>query len=357
MVSTKNGSEPLGKTVSTLKKEVDDLRKELEAMKTGNLESAGYELQRKAVSIGQNLDNKEYNHIHVRSFASDAEHNKAAELQGHRWVNVRPDSVLVCGMSFHWSGEGYSWNKVCDMIEHTQAAGHYVGFSEMQDRCMEPYDALGTMRNEAALMALNEGFEWICYLDNDIQPEPDTLTRLLQHQQSIVAPYVVEPGTGRHLFSPPTAPNQGLIPAKWTVLSMLLFRTNVFRCVGPNFWRDAVGADEGFHYQHLWYYGHRPFVDTDIQLVVGGAPHYPLSSNRLSQAERSQLWDEVNQKRNNPPDRRPMNPDGPHVHDGQYIPWRAEKSDQSEPESSPNDVSTMSGETDDVLDELTADLR
>ena len=118
--------------IDDLRKEVQELRDEVATLK--NPESAGYELQRKAISEGQSLDNKEYNYIHVRSFASDAEHNKAAELQGHRWVNVRPDSVLVCGMGFHWAGEGYSWNKVCDMIEHTQNAGHYVGFSELQDR-------------------------------------------------------------------------------------------------------------------------------------------------------------------------------------------------------------------------------
>jgi hypothetical protein len=210
------------------------------------------------------------------------------------------------------------------MINHTQAAGYYVGLSEIQDRCFNPYDALGTMRNEAAMMAQYEGFEWVLYVDNDVMPEKDYLIKLLERGYPIMVPYVTEPGTGKPLFGPAYSPNQGMQPAKWSVLSMIMFRTNVFSSFPPGgFWADAIGSDEGFHFQKLWTVGHRPYIDTDLPLEVKGSPHYPLSSNRLTMVERMEMWDLVNQRRAEPPDRRPVT-DGKSIDKyGQYMPWVA----------------------------------
>src|SRR3990167_6016955 len=281
-----------------------------------------YEWQRLATSHPGAPREQYYN---VRNFANGAEKEGAAAPA--RWPHLRPDSVLIAAIGFHWA-QG-SWQKVLDMLDYYNQHGVYAALSEVQDRCFEPYDALGTMRNEAANMARNEGFEWICYVDNDIQPEPDTLIRLLQWQLPIVAPYVVEPGTGKRLFGPGWEPNQGLKPVRWSVLSMLLMKTAVFNCFGTEFWADAIGADEGFHFQKLWHYGHRPWVDTNTHLVVGGAPHYPLASNRLPSAQRAQLWDRVNEKRNMPPDRRPIDPNNVRdVVDGQYLPFIARQREQ-----------------------------
>ena len=33
------------------------------------------------------------------------------------------------------------------------------------------------------------------------------------------------------------------------------------------------------------------------------------------------MWEKINDKRNLPPDRRPINPEGPNVRDGEYMPW------------------------------------
>jgi hypothetical protein len=197
------------------------------------------------------------------------------------------------------------WHKLMDMVAYSQQQGIYVAISELQDRCLHPYDALGTMRNEAILMAQNEGFEWLLYMDNDAMPERDTLVRLLHWQMPITAPYVAEPGTGRRLFGPTWEPNQGLKPVKWVVLTMLLFRVKVFNATGHQFWSDAVGADEGYHFQKLWHYGHQPFLDTNTQLITAGSgPHYPLSSNRLQSAEaRRELWERLARSRAVGPDR------------------------------------------------------
>ena len=260
-----------------------------------------------------------HRYMSVRSFASDRERQITANPGLPRWTHIRPNSVLIAAMGYHWK-QG-SWQRVVDMMQHTIEQGSYVALQEIQDRCFEPYDALGTMRNEAALSAVNEGFEWLLYVDNDVLPERDTLVRLLNWQLPILAPYVVEPGTGRRLFGPGWDPNSGLKPAKWCVLSMLLMRTSIFNCVGPRFWSDAVGADEGYHFQTLWHYGHQPWIDTNTPLVVAGIPHYPLASNRLTSAQRAAMWDKINAPRNEPPDRRPITTDAPNVIDGEYLPF------------------------------------
>ena len=258
------------------------------------------EIQRAAIRTPVTAKHR---YMKIRSFVTPQERDRVTASTAARWEHVRPDSTLICPMGYYWAPS--CWQKVCDMMMYTQQQGILVGMQELQDRCFNPYDALGTMRNEAIMIAQNEGFEWLLYLDNDVMPERDYLLRLLNWQLPIVSPYVAEPGTGRRLFGPDWNPNQGIRPAKWTVLSMLLFRTSVFNCLGipSRFWSDAVGADEGFHFQTLWHYGHQPYVDTNTQLVTAGGPHYPLSSNRLDPAQRKELWERISRNRVNGPDR------------------------------------------------------
>ena len=126
-------------------------------------------------------------HTVFRSFPSGPELQAAQGQMERGWPHMRPNSVLVAAMGNHWKAPG-SWNKVIDMLDYTTNQGVYCAFQEVQDRCFNPYDALGTMRNEAALTALTEGFQYLCYIDNDVLPEPDCLYRLLQRGQSITAP-------------------------------------------------------------------------------------------------------------------------------------------------------------------------
>ena len=220
-------------------------------------------------------------HTVFRSYPSQPELDKAHEQMERSWSHIRPNSVLVAAMGNHWR-QG-SWNRVIDMVDYASEHGMYAALQEIQDRCFDPYDALGTMRNEAILTALGEGFQYLCYIDNDIQPAVDTLYRLVQWQLPVVAPYVAELGTGTRLFGPgKIEPNSGVQRAKWSVLSMLLFQTAVFKSFGPEFWRDAIGADEGYHFQKLSYAGVPFFIDTSIQLEVAGRPLFPLALNRLS---------------------------------------------------------------------------
>jgi hypothetical protein len=264
---------------------------------------------------------EKHRYIQMRSFPSDQERDKLTSPTAARWAHMRPDSVLVASISNHWRPG--CWQRIVDMILYSQTQGVYAALQEIQDRCFNPYDALGTMRNEAVLQAQIEGFEWLLMVDTDVKPERDTLIRLLGHQMPIMAPYVVEPGTGRRLFGPSWEPNQGIKPLRWTVLSMVLFRTSVFNCFGHNFWSDAVGADEGYHFMKMWHVGHQPWQDTSTILIVEGTPHYPLASNRIASEQRKALWAKINAKRSALPDRRPEDVDGTGNIDGEYHPYSA----------------------------------
>jgi hypothetical protein len=255
----------------------------------------------------------------LRPTLTPPEQERQTRKQADGWGRLHPDSVLVAAMGNHWIPS--AWQRVADMVTFTLRQGIQCGLQEMMDRCHQPYDGLGTMRNEAILMAMNEGFEWLCYVDDDIMPEPDTLLRLLNHQLSVIAPYMVEPGTGKPLHGPSMAVGSGLHLAKWTVLSMLLFRVDVFNCTGPNFWRDALGADEGYHFQLLFHYGHRLFIDTAIPLQIGKRPLYPLSYKRMLPQERMEHEERLRARLAQMPDRRPIDPDSPLVRNGVYMPF------------------------------------
>ena len=258
----------------------------------------------------------------LRNFATDQERDTGKLRMERSWGHIRPNSVLVAAIGNHWAPG--SWARVADMLIYTNRQGVCAGFDEIQDRCFQPYDALGTMRNEAMLHAANEGFEWLCYIDCDVQPEPDTLLKLLRWDMPIIAPYVVEPGTGKPLHGPQYGCGKGLVPIRWCVLSMLLFRTSVFNAVGPRFWGDAMGADEGYHFKTLWHYGHRPWLDTNTQLVVGGRPTYPLATNRMTWEQRQEFWKRKLEGLMQPPDRRPLHPGvDPALltPDGEYMPF------------------------------------
>lgn len=307
-------------------------------------------------------------HSVFRSYPSQPELQRSHKQMEHGWPHIRPHSVLVAAMGNHWR-QG-SWQRVVDMVDYTQNQGVYAALHEIQDRCFNPYDALGTMRNEAILTAVGEGFEYLCYLDNDVQPEPDTLIKLLTWNVPVIAPFIAEPGTGKGLHGPELKVNTGLQRAKWSVLSMLLFHTATFRATGPQFWRDAIGADEGWHFQQLQHwYGVPLFIDTNTTLVVGGRPLYPLALNRLpsgsmktveqasrvaaarigvvlqrrglqimdadhaeisaaltefiraAKGDRDILIQQKIERFVEPPDRRPIDPNSPYIKDGEYAPF------------------------------------
>ncbi len=258
--------------------------------------------------------------IEVRQFSSDVEKQATVVRAAEYWEHISPNAVMVAVIGNHYKPG--AWQHIADMVTFTNQKGIRCALSEMQDRCFNPYDALGTMRNEAILKAQLGGYDWLCMVDADVKPDADLLYRLLGWGMPIIAPFIVEAGTGRKLHGPHWEPDQGLRPLKWCVLSMLLFRTTVFNCLpAGTMWSDAIGADEGFHFQRLAYYGHRPFIDTSSHLIVDERPHYPLASLRFSKAQYDEYWDKVQRGKLDVPDRRAIKPNDPREIDGVYNPF------------------------------------
>ena len=101
----------------------------------------------------------------IRYNANALEQRQAQERANASWGHARPNSVFVAAIGNHWAPG--SWQHVLDMVDYTNRHGFYCGLEEIMDRCSQPYDALGAMRNEAAMRAA-AGYEFLAMVDNDV---------------------------------------------------------------------------------------------------------------------------------------------------------------------------------------------
>lgn len=194
--------------------------------------------------------------------------------------HARPGSTLVAAMGSYWRpGCLEAITAMCEMMARS---GFEVGLYELPDRCLESHDALGSMRNEAIRAARSQGYEFLCYVDNDVQPPADALVKLLRHFLPVVAPVLHYPtGETFGLVTPDLEKmprDRGLVMGKNILLSMFLCRVNIFNpFIGGDFWQDAIGADEDYHWAKLYdATGVLPFLDTGVDILVMDPPHFPL---------------------------------------------------------------------------------
>jgi len=213
-------------------------------------------------------------------FYAETEHQQdlwKARMENGLPSHVSPYSVLIAAMGQHWRPG--SLEAVTALAQATFDAGYTVCFYEEPDRCYTPYDALGVMRNLAYYRALEEGWEYLLYVDNDVIPQPDALVRLLRRHVPLISPIVsYADGQPYGLTLPQMERGRGLAMVSSCVLSFLLFNAAVLRpyALSP-FWQDALGADEFYHFAKLRTgTGHRPFVDSDVEVICSDPPHYPL---------------------------------------------------------------------------------
>ena len=192
--------------------------------------------------------------------------------------HASPYSTLIVPIGEHWQPGGK---------EAVEAMARYARdefkvdarIVPERDRCYQPYDALGSMRNMAYRRAMMMGYEFLMMVDNDILPPPHTLVQLLHWQVPIIAPKVVyPPGVPFGTLQTPLLDNdKGLVMVGSVVLSCVLFKTTVFLpWAVHDFWGNALGDDEEYHFTKFYMAGHMPFVDSDTQVLCQGAPHFPL---------------------------------------------------------------------------------
>lgn len=215
-----------------------------------------------------------------RAFATEGEkdeHNRRLDRQiyGH----ASPNSVFVAVMGPNWA-EGCR-EAVEAMVNYTIAEkGCNAALCEIPDLCYNWGDALGSMRNMAYMEAIREGFEWICYVDNDVKPDRDALARLLGNDiPTILCPRLRYADGLDHGMNVAIIPEgTGLARVISVPLSFMLFRAAVFTPWYPqgDFWSDALGADEAYHFGKLANIGHMPVIDTNVTVEVVKPPHFPL---------------------------------------------------------------------------------
>ena len=192
-------------------------------------------------------------------------------------THVSPGSTLIAAIGQHWHPG--CLEAVTKMAKATANAGYDICFYEEHDRCYNKFDAIGLMRNMAYMKAIREGWEYLLYVENDVQPKPDALIHLLKHPElPVVSPIIrYADGDPHGQTLPSFEDNTGIFMITSCVTTFLLFQTVVFLpwALG-GFWESVIGADELYYFTKLAQTGIRPFVDTSEEVKAVQGPHYPL---------------------------------------------------------------------------------
>jgi len=254
--------------------------------------------------------------IELRFFASDVEKERVAKMQAFRHPHIRPGSTLVAPMGVMW--EPGCYQKVVDMVVKTNENGVCCWLHEVPDiNAGIPYTHLNMMRDTACMYAHDAGFEYVLLLENDAYPEPNMLLRLLNWDMPVVVPYIVDEVLGKPICSPFFDKGIGLQPIQWSVFTCMLINTrvlNVFPFCQPF---GEVKIESGF-YSKLRHYGIKSYIDTNTELKLTKRPAYPVDMNGLENEWKQ--WVNIDQKRRQIPDRRPIDPDDKRQVNGIYMP-------------------------------------
>lgn len=263
--------------------------------------------------------------LRTYGYSHEREHDVSKRREQLAFPHIHPGSTLVAPMGNLWTPG--AWQRVLDMVMESNRQGHLTWLEEMPDSRGElPYAANPMQHDMAHIRARNAGMEYVLMLDCDVEPEPDTLVRLMRHELPIIVPFMKDEGNSKNLGreisygNPPWEKDSGIRPVQWATLSFLLIRSNVFNCFGggPVF---GGSLTERPFFERLWYYGHRAYMDTSVE-VKGRAPSFP---GDMDFDERWERLKEVDKKRRVTPDRAPIDPDTKDVIEGVYLPNYAER--------------------------------
>jgi len=254
--------------------------------------------------------------IELRFFASDVEKERVFKSQHFRPPHIRPGSTLVAPIGVMW--EPGCWQKTVDMVVATNNAGVCCWLHEMTDiNAGIPYTHLNMMRDSACMYAHDAGFEWVLLLENDSYPTPDLLIRLLNWDMPVVVPYIIDEVLGKPICSPFYEQGKGLQPVQWAVFTCLLINTRVLNCFPYAQPFENVKIESGFFHK-LRHFGHKSYVDTNTELKLTKRPAYPVDFNGLENEWKQ--WVEIDKRRRQIPDRKPIDPEDKRQVNGIYMP-------------------------------------
>ena len=194
------------------------------------------------------------------------------DKSGYHYPHIKPASVLVTPIGTLWEKD--AWWHLQDMLLYTAQCGVSVSIQEMRDSNLFSSDAISFMRWSASMLARDSGVEWLLMVDNDALVEKDTLVKLLAWDMPVVFPLLEDleqkyPEEMAPLSVPERLqPGNGLVPVRWSAMSVMLFNPKIFNVLEPYAWR---GTDYQFG-QALNHIGHREYVDTNAVVKVVKSP-------------------------------------------------------------------------------------
>jgi len=254
--------------------------------------------------------------IELRFFASDIEKERVFKSAQFRPPHLRPGSTLVAPIGVMW--EPGCWQKTVDMVLRSNKAGVCCWLHEMVDiNAGIPAAHLNIMRNTACMYAHDTGFDWLLLIENDALPEKDLLLKLLNWDMPVVVPYILDEKFGKPICAPFYKQGSGLQPVQWAVFTCVLINTRVLNCFPCAQPFTAVAIESGFFHK-LRHFGHKAYQDTNTELKITRRPSYPVDYGGLENEWKA--WVEIDKKRRQIPDRRPIDPNDPHQVNGIYMP-------------------------------------
>lgn len=245
-----------------------------------------------------------------------AQEAKLFELQApYSRPHSRPASCCVVTTGTLW--EPGCWKAVVDMFMYNHNRGLTTWLQEVKDpRNGLPYDNLGAMMDHGITTARTRGFDYICLLQTDVLPEPETLARLMRFEQPVVAPMIVSPDTGKSVGAPEAEAHTGLKRMRWVPTSFILFKSTVFNCFpGTYIFTGTTGED--MMWERFAHYCHWPYLDTDhpLEMVT-----HATRNGSLRMDERWEWLKTVDDRRREAADRSSPDSEDPHK-GGIYAPW------------------------------------
>ena len=254
--------------------------------------------------------------VELRFFANDIEKERVFKSQHFRPAHIRAGSTIVAPIGVMWSPG--AWQKTVDMVVKSNKVGVCTWLHEMVDiNAGIPYAHLNTMRDTACMYAHDTGFEWVLLIENDALPEEDLLVRLLNWDMPVVVPYIVDEVLARPICAPFYKPKSGLQPVQWSVFTCMLINTRVLNCF-PFSQPFADVAIESGLFNKLRHFGHKVYQDTNTELKIAKRPCYPVDHGGL-EAE-WKVWVDVDTRRRQIPDRKPIDPNDKRQVNGIYMP-------------------------------------
>ena len=254
--------------------------------------------------------------IELRFFASDIEKERVFKSQHFRPPHIRAGSTLVAPIGVMW--EPGAWQRTVDMVIKANKVGVCTWLHEMVDiNAGIPAAHLNMMRDSACMYAHDTGFEWVMLIENDALPDEDLLINLLKWDMPVVVPYIMDEVLGRPICAPFYKKGSGLQPVTWAVFTCMLINTRVLNCFPFAQPFNTVGIESGLFHK-LRHYGHKVYQDTNTELKISRRPSYPVDYGGL-EAE-WKVWIDIDKKRRQIPDRKPIDPNDKRQVNGIYMP-------------------------------------